>query len=258
MFSACKACLVFVLAKSTPDSTDGLLLRAVSLLFNRTEVYGLHGGSPGEDTGCTNSLNVAGVGTTALACRPTPRQERPTGTGPSTHTPASTLGAFIVSTPMCDERLERLCKTGGKRVLPSLAPPPAYNCRAPKARALAARMRREAVTTSAPALAIQSAARRYLATRRCKRLVRDKQIEWEWSTMAAEMSRFCAERARLRCRKRQRVPCVRGRGRGAGALVFVDRVGYCSCRPLTNVCATYLSRLMRRVWYGLEAYFCRL
>lgn len=67
-----------------------------------------------------------------------------------------------------------------------------------KARALAARMRREAVTTSAPALAIQSAARRYLARRRFNHLVKEKQIEWEWSTMAAEMARFCAERARLR------------------------------------------------------------
>lgn len=62
-------------------------------------------------------------------------------------------------------------------------------------------MRREAVTTSAPALAIQSAARRYLARRRYNRLVKDKQIEWEWSNMAAEMGRFCAERARLRCGK---------------------------------------------------------
>eukprot|EP00752_Nemacystus_decipiens_P002143 g2042.t1 len=70
--------------------------------------------------------------------------------------------------------------------------------RGAQARALTARMRREAVTTSAPALAIQSAARRYLARRRFNRLVRDKQIEWEWSTMAAEMGRFCAERARLR------------------------------------------------------------
>lgn len=73
-------------------------------------------------------------------------------------------------------------------------------------------MRREAVTTSAPALAIQSAARRYLARRRFKRIVKEKQIEWEWSTMAAEMGRFCAERARLRCGKWQKVlPCCTGR-----------------------------------------------
>lgn len=77
-----------------------------------------------------------------------------------------------------------------------------------KARALIARMRREAATTSAPALAIQSAARRYLARRRFNRLVKDKQIEWEWGTMATEMGRFCAERARLRYDNR--FPCLRG------------------------------------------------
>lgn len=70
--------------------------------------------------------------------------------------------------------------------------------RSAQARALAARMRLEAVTTSAPAVAIQAAARRYLAKRRRNRLVKEKQIEWELSTMANEMSRFCAERARLR------------------------------------------------------------
>lgn len=68
-----------------------------------------------------------------------------------------------------------------------------------QARSSAARMRREAATTSAPSLAIQAAARRYLARRRLNRLVRDKQIEWEMSTMATGMGRFCAERARLRC-----------------------------------------------------------
>ncbi|CAB1111112.1 unnamed protein product [Ectocarpus sp. CCAP 1310/34] len=59
-------------------------------------------------------------------------------------------------------------------------------------------MKREAVTTSAPAIAIQATARRYLARRRRNKLVEAKQIEWEMTTMAKEMIRFCAERARLR------------------------------------------------------------
>ncbi|CAM9470017.1 unnamed protein product, partial [Ectocarpus fasciculatus] len=70
--------------------------------------------------------------------------------------------------------------------------------RGAQARSLAARMRREAVTTSAPAIAIQAAARRHLARWRRNKLVKEKQIEWEMTTMAKEMSRFCAERARLR------------------------------------------------------------
>ncbi|CAM9440116.1 unnamed protein product [Ectocarpus sp. 6 AP-2014] len=70
--------------------------------------------------------------------------------------------------------------------------------RGAQARSLAARMRREAVTTSAPAIAIQATARRYLARRRRNKLVKAKQIEWEMTTMAKEMSRFCVERARLR------------------------------------------------------------
>ncbi|CAM9276018.1 unnamed protein product [Ectocarpus sp. 12 AP-2014] len=70
--------------------------------------------------------------------------------------------------------------------------------RGAQARSLAARMRREAVTTSAPAIAVQATARRYLARRRRNKLVKAKQIEWEMTTMAKEMSRFCAERARLR------------------------------------------------------------
>lgn len=67
-----------------------------------------------------------------------------------------------------------------------------------QARSLAARLRREAVTTSSPAIAIQAAARRYLAKKLRRRLVTERQIEWEWNTMAGELARFCAERARLR------------------------------------------------------------
>lgn len=81
----------------------------------------------------------------------------------------------------------------------SLTPPtPPRPHRVPKARSLVARLRREAVTTSAPAITIQSAIRRHLAKRLRRRLVTERQIEWEWKTMAGEMARFCAERARLR------------------------------------------------------------
>lgn len=67
-----------------------------------------------------------------------------------------------------------------------------------QARSLAARLRLEAVTTSSPAIAIQAAARRYLAKKLRRRLATERQIEWEWNTMAGELARFCAERARLR------------------------------------------------------------
>ncbi|CAN0081825.1 unnamed protein product [Scytosiphon promiscuus] len=70
--------------------------------------------------------------------------------------------------------------------------------RGAQARSFMNRMRGEAVTTSAPAIAIQASARRYLARRRFNRMVREIQIEWELSTMATEMCRFCAVRARLR------------------------------------------------------------
>lgn len=59
-------------------------------------------------------------------------------------------------------------------------------------------MRYEAVTTAAPARKIQSASRLFLAKLRYRRLVTDRQIEYEWVTMARETTRFCSERARLR------------------------------------------------------------
>ena len=45
-----------------------------------------------------------------------------------------------------------------------------------QARSLAARLRREAVTASAPAIAIQAAARRYLAKKLRRRLVTERQL----------------------------------------------------------------------------------
>lgn len=76
--------------------------------------------------------------------------------------------------------------------------PPVFSQWQTQARSLAARLRREAVTTSVPAIAIQAAARRCLARKLRRRLATERQIEWEWKTMAKELARFCAERARLR------------------------------------------------------------
>ena len=63
---------------------------------------------------------------------------------------------------------------------------------------LAARMRQEAATSSVPVIKIQTAVRRHLAQSRRRRLVAERQVEWELSTTTEETMRFCAERVRLR------------------------------------------------------------